>query len=201
VFAGLATVFGLIVAATLFYGLGVGKQSAPRQSVSGVALVGGPFNLTDHTGQSVSNETYFGNPMLVYFGYTSCPDICPIDLHKLAKALEILGKDGRDLQPLFITIDPARDDVATMGGYVSAISPKITGLTGSLEQIAEVAGAYRVYFAKTNGSGEITDAEEDYWMTHSNLFYLMDAEGKYVTHFAADATPEVMAEALKKHLS
>lgn len=199
VFAALAASLGLLFAVSIFYGLGLGDP-ATKTKVTGVALVGGPFTLTNQDGKIVSEKSYAGKPMLVYFGYTSCPDVCPIDLHKMARALEILGDQAAAVQPIFISIDPARDDVAKMKAYVSDISPVLQGLTGTPEQIAAAAKAYRVYYAKTDGSGDPTEMEADYWMSHSNLFYLMDAESTYLTHFDADMGPDGMAGAIASHL-
>lgn len=201
VLMGAAALAGIIVAAGLYFALDLGGRGLPKSQVSGVALIGGAFELTTHNGDVVTDQTFAGRPMLLYFGYTSCPDICPIDLHKLAKALEILGQDANALQPLFVTIDPERDDVAAMKDYVENISPRLVGLTGTPEQVAVAARAYKVYYTKTNASGEATEAEEDYWMSHSNVFYLMDGSGTFVGHFDANQSPKAMATAIRAHLS
>ncbi|TNE38096.1 MAG: SCO family protein [Alphaproteobacteria bacterium] len=192
---GAAAIVGFLVAFGLYLVMGGSRTALPEPSSSGTALIGGPFELVDQDGRLVTDQSFAGKPMLLYFGYTSCPDICPIDLHKLAKALDLLGEDGKALQPIFVTIDPERDNPEVIKKYLSRISGRITGLTGTPDQIADIAHAYKVYYAKT-------DIEEDgsYWMSHSNIFYLMDSTGHFVQHFDAEATPQKMAEILRRNL-
>ena len=164
---------------------------APRQNE---ALVGGPFELVSHRGETVTNEDFSGRHMLLYFGYTFCPDVCPTELQKMALALNLFEDQGGDMDeiaPLFITIDPERDTQEVMADYVSAFHPALTGLTGTPEQIAKAAKAYRVYYAKADDAGD-----GSYLMDHSSIIFLMDGKGRYVRHFTLPDTPEYLAKIL-----
>jgi cytochrome oxidase Cu insertion factor (SCO1/SenC/PrrC family) len=149
------------------------------QTVSGKALVGGPFSLTDSSGKRVTDTDFRGRDMLVFFGFTSCPDICPASLQLISAALDKLGPKADRIAPIFITIDPERDTAAKLAEYVKHFSPRIVGLTGTPEEIATAAKAYRVYYNKVPNK----DAPGDYTMDHTGIIYLMDANGDYVTHF------------------
>lgn len=203
---------GLLVVAAMAVVLEI---SGPRQRtpvVTGEARVGGPFTLVDPDGAAVSDNNFAGRYMLIYFGYTNCPDVCPLALQKISIALDILSAEGVDLaplQPIFITVDPARDSPAVMGDYVEAFHPSLIGLTGSAEAIAAVAAAYLVSSARTDASGE-ADAvgtenmgdmknmkDGDYLMNHSSVIYLMGPDGRYVSHFNAIATPGDIAARLR----
>ena len=143
---------------------------APAQQA---AAIGGPFTLTDGAGKTVTDADFRGKYMLVYFGYTFCPDVCPTTLNDVGQAMDKLGKLAVDIRPVFITVDPARDTPAVVRQYAAAFSPRLVGLTGTPEQIAAVAREYRVYYAKhVTGPGP-----GDYTMDHSSILYLMDAKG------------------------
>jgi protein SCO1/2 len=161
------------------------------------SLVGGPFALEDGAGKPVSDRDFRGKYMLVYFGYTFCPDVCPTTLNEVADALEHLGAKANDLQPIFITVDPKRDTPAVVKQYTAAFSPKLIGLTGTPEQIAAVAKAYRVYYAEhRTGPGP-----NDYSMDHSSILYLMGPDGKFVAPVRADESGKDMAADLNKLMS
>lgn len=168
----------------------------PAQSGSGEALIGGPFTLTDHTGATRTAADFRGQPVLVYFGYTYCPDVCPTGLQTMSDALDRLGEEVETVQPIFITVDPDRDTPEVMAGYVEHFHPRLVGLTGTGEQIDQVAKAYRIYYAK-QGEGE----GEDYLVDHSTFTYLMDANGEYLTHFGHDITADGMAARIEQALS
>ena len=160
-------------------------------------LVGGPFSLTDQDGRRVTDEDFRGAYFLVYFGYTYCPDVCPVDLQDMSAALDLLDdKTLGQIQPVFITIDPERDTVDVMKTYVSLFHPKLTGLTGSPEEIAEVSRAYRVYARKVE-----SESDTEYLMDHSAITFLMDPDGKYVAHFSSGFKPEAMARRLEELVS
>lgn len=159
------------------------------------ASIGGPFELVDHTGRTVTQADYPGKFLLVYFGYTYCPDVCPTELLVVGQALDELGDDADDIQPLFITVDPERDDVELMAQYVPSFHPRMVGLTGSMEQVIAAAKAYRVYFRK----GPVGD-DGQYLMEHTSITYLIDPDGEYVIHFTYGQGPEKMAEIIRKHL-
>ena len=166
-------------------------------SFSGVAAIGGPFSLIDQTGTTRRDSDFQGRYLLIYFGYTYCPDVCPTSLLAMSQGLDRLAEAAPDqaeaVVPLFITIDPARDDVATLAAYAPHFHERLVALTGSEAEIAEVAQAYRVYYAKA-GEGS------DYLMDHSSFVYLMGPDGGYITHFNHTATPETIAEGLAKVL-
>ena len=180
----------LVVARPDLLGLG----SKPTHT-TGTALIGGPFTLTDHKGKQVSDTDLRGRLMLIYFGYTLCPDVCPLSLQLMAEGIDALGTDGKDVQPVFISVDPERDTAEVMSDYVPHFHKRLLGLTGSPEQIKPVLKAYRVYAAKQ----EETEPGE-YLVNHSSIFYLMGRDGKFIAHFADQVKPEALAAAIRKHL-
>ena len=156
--------------------------------------IGGPFTLQDGNGKPVTDRDFRGKYMLVYFGYTFCPDICPTTLTAVADAMDKLGPTADLIQPVFITVDPKRDTPAAMKPYVAAFGPRIEGLTGTPDQIAGVAKEYRVFYAEhRTGQGP-----DDYTMDHSSVLYLMGPDGAFVAPLRADAPGEEMAASLKK---
>ncbi|HEV8391994.1 MAG TPA: SCO family protein [Dongiaceae bacterium] len=163
--------------------------------VSGEALIGGPFELTDQNGNQVTDQTFKGKLTLVYFGFTFCPDACPTALGVMSATLDKLDVAADRVVPIFITVDPDRDTVPVMKDYVSNFHPRMVGLTGTKQQIAQVAKAYRVFYQKAAGT-----APDEYLMDHTLLIYLMDGDGKYITHFGPDATPDQIAEEIRKYL-
>ena len=154
------------------------------------SLIGGAFTLTSHTGKKVSDSDFRGKYMLVYFGYTFCPEICPTELQAMTEAIDLLGKSGEEVVPILISVDPERDTVEKLKEYVPLFHKTLVGLTGTPEEIAKAAKAYRVYYAKA-GEGA------SYEMDHSAIIYLMDRKGKYATHFAYGVAPEKMAQKMK----
>jgi protein SCO1 len=167
----------------------------PVQS-SGTALIGGPFSLVGTDGKPVTDRDFRGRYMLIFFGFTHCPDICPAELQVIAQALDQLGDKAKKVVPIFVTLDPERDTPDAMANYVKSFGPNFVGLTGSPEAIAAAAKAYRVSYAKV----ENKDSPGDYSVDHSALVYLMDPEGRYVTHFSYGLSAEQMAEKLGKLL-
>ena len=157
--------------------------------------IGGAFTLIDDQNRPVSDETYRGHWLLVYFGYTFCPDVCPTTLQTIATALDRLGKSGAGITPLFITVDPARDTPAVMARYVHQFDSRIIGLTGSEAQIAEAAKAYRVYYQK-----ETPKDGTPYTMDHSSFLYLMDRQGRLAALFGPQTTAAELAAAIGQKL-
>lgn len=156
---------------------------------------GGPFTLTAHTGEQVTDSQFRGKYMLVYFGYSFCPDVCPLDLQKMSVALYQLEQEGYDttsLQPLFITIDPERDTVEELATFVPDFHPSLIALTGTLPEIEAVARAYKVYFAKRQQPGT-----DDYLMDHSAIIFAMDPDGQYVRLFSSKDKPADIADSLR----
>lgn len=169
--------------------------SPPTTRVMGQALVGGPFQLTDHTGRRVTEKDFLGRPTLVFFGFTFCPDVCPSGLQVIGAALDKLGPKGQAVTPLFITVDPERDTPAQLAAYVKSFHPRLVGLTGTADEIRAVAKAYRVHYAKAE------DAKSSaYTMDHSALVFLMDQKGQYATHFRPGTSVDAMAAEIAKLL-
>jgi protein SCO1 len=167
----------------------------PVQS-SGTALIGGPFSLVGTDGKTVTDANFRGRYMLVFFGFTHCPDICPAELQVIAQALDKLGDKAKNVVPVFVTLDPERDTPQVMAEYVKSFGPNFVGLTGSPEAIAAAAKAYRVVYAKV----ENKESAGDYSVDHSALAYLMDPEGRYVAHFSYGTSAEEIAEKLGRLL-
>lgn len=167
-----------------------------EQQVSGKALVGGAFTLTDNTGKRVTDQDFRGRYMLVFFGFTSCPDICPAGLQLMAGALEKLGGKAQRIAPIFISVDPARDTPEKLAAYVKNFDPRLVGLTGTPEEIAAVAKAYKVYYAKVPNK----ERPDDYTMDHTSIIYVMDPKGEFVTHFTPATSVDEMAARLDKIL-
>jgi protein SCO1/2 len=189
-FAGLMLIVAAAIAA---YAL---LSSPQRLSGSGEALVGGPFVMLNHKGQQVTEATFAGKPMLLFFGFTFCPDVCPAELQVMAAALDQLGPKGEDIQPLFVSIDPARDTPEVMAAYVSNFGERFIGLTGSPVQVDTMAKTYRVYYARQANK----ERPEDYLMDHSSIIYLMGADGKFLKHFTYTADAAALAAGIKKAL-
>jgi protein SCO1 len=155
--------------------------------------IGGPFTLTDHTGKPRSDSEFRGKLMLIYFGYTYCPDICPTDLMNIAQAIDSLGAAGDAVQPIFITLDPERDSAAQLAEYVSSFHPRLIALTGAPDDIRRVALGYKVYYAK-KGSGE------DYTIDHTGVTYLVGRDGKYLGFVPPQTSAERLTEVVRAQL-
>lgn len=161
---------------------------------TGKALIGGPFRLVDHNGKPVTERDFAGKPMLVMFGFTSCPDICPSGLQVMAAAIDKLGDKGRALTPVFVSVDPERDTPAKLKEFVGSFHPSIVGLTGSAEEVAAAAKAYRVYYKK------VPQGADGYTIDHSSFFYIMDAKGAFLTHVPHTTNPDTLTLRLKSAL-
>jgi len=196
---------GVLIAAIagflVFTGLLIYERFTPRagdaEQASAPVQIGGAFSLTDQDGKPVTDKTYAGKLMLVYFGFTSCPDICPTALQNVAMALDDLGPATDQIATLLITVDPERDTPQAMKEYVQSFHPTIQGLTGTPEQIAAAARAYRVYYQKV----ELKNSSLGYSVDHSGFLYLMDRNGKYLAHFRHDASPEEIAKRIRSKLN
>ncbi|MBM3610157.1 MAG: SCO family protein [Alphaproteobacteria bacterium] len=141
------------------------------------ATIGGPFSLKDTKGNRVTSNHFQGKYLLVYFGYTFCPDICPTALDNMTEALSLLGSDAVKIQPLFITVDPKRDTESQLESYMKNFHPSFKALTGSEEDIKNAMTAYKVYASVVEGS------TPEYLVDHSSIVYLMDPGGQFMTHF------------------
>jgi len=153
--------------------------------------IGGPFALIDHTGKLRTDEDFRGKLLLIYFGYSYCPDVCPTDLQQIGLALEQLGAASEAVQPLFITLDPDRDTPQQLADYVPMFHPRLVGLSGDAAAIADAARAYRVYYAR------VPTKDADYTIDHSGFIYLMDRDGKYVGFFPPGTSGDQMADAIR----
>lgn len=160
------------------------------------AEIGGDFELIDQNGELFNSDELKDKLSLIYFGFTSCPDICPTSLNKITKAVEILSENKIDIVPVFITIDPSRDTPAVLKEYLKHFHPKFIGLTGNEKQIREVADKFKVYYAKVASE---SDNNQDYMLDHSSFTYLMDKNGKYLKHFYLDSAPKEIMEFLKSN--
>ena len=163
--------------------------------VPGTVQVGGAFSLTDHTGRPVTDATWHGRWMLVYFGYTTCPDVCPTELQTIAAALDLLGPQGKAGVPLFITVDPERDTPPHLAEYVKLFDDRLVGLTGTPEQIATVTRAYRVYYAKVTPKDSTA-----YMMDHSSFVYLIGPDGTLRALLRPGASAQDLAQAVRSRL-
>lgn len=177
--AGVAVALGLaLLAGTLWI-------TRPAQ-LQGTALIGGPFTLIDQNGRTVTADDFKGEPFVVFFGYTHCPDVCPTTLSDLSQTLDALGKTTK-VRAAFITVDPERDTPAVMKDYLSSFDPRIVGLTGSPAAVAAAEKAYRVYAKKVPMSGG------SYSMDHTAVVYLMDSSGQFSQALNLEQPPEKSA--------
>jgi protein SCO1/2 len=163
---------------------------------TGKALIGGPFTLVDQTGRTVTDQDFRGRYMLVFFGFTHCPDVCPVELQVMSASLDELGPKAEQVVPIFITLDPERDTPEVVGAYVKNFGSRFVGLTGSPEAIAAAADAYRVPYAKVQEDIR----KPDYTIDHSALVYLMGKDGEYVTHFDYGTPAAKVTETLRRYL-
>jgi cytochrome oxidase Cu insertion factor (SCO1/SenC/PrrC family) len=162
----------------------------------GRGTVGGPFTLTDHSGRKRSDAEFRGRLMIVYFGYTFCPDVCPADLMAITQALDQLGDAAGGIQPIFITIDPERDTTKVLGEYIAAFHKSFIGLTGSPEQIRKVANAYKAFYAKVP-----SERPGEYAIDHTGVIYLMGRDGEYLGFMPPQTSPERLTEILRQNLA
>ncbi len=161
-----------IAALTLLTTLLLILPEAQQQS-AGKVPIGGAFRLTSQEGKPFSDENLKGKPFVVFFGFTHCPEVCPTTLYDLTQDFAALGKDADNLQAVFITVDPARDTPELMKTYLSSFDPRIVGLSGTEEEIAAAAKAYKIYYRKVPTEGS------DYTMDHSATLFLMDSKGEF----------------------
>jgi protein SCO1/2 len=162
----------------------------------GLAAIGGPFTLVSTKDGNVTNQAYRGKWLLIFFGYTFCPDVCPTALNNISVALEKLGSEADKLQPLFVTVDPQRDTREVLADYLKSFDPRIVGLTGTQAQIDAVIKEYRVYALL-----QTSDAGDNYLVSHSAYIYLMDLQGKFVNVIQGSEDGEEIAAWLRKQMA
>jgi cytochrome oxidase Cu insertion factor (SCO1/SenC/PrrC family) len=199
-YAALAVIAALAVmwAAVWWRGGGIAQLGLDNLGVSvpGGVSVGGPFTLVDTTGATVTDATFRGRWMLVYFGYTYCPDVCPTELQTVVAALDAIGPRAERIVPVFITIDPERDTPAALAEYVKLFDDRLVGLTGTKDQVAAAARAYRVYYARANAASTTA-----YLMDHSSFIYLIGPDGGFRALFRHGISAADLADALKARLA
>lgn len=197
-----------MIAALLVFALAINAATAedapPDQAAAeqmmddlmyGRGTVGGPFTLTDQTGKPRSDTDFRGKLMIVYFGYTYCPDVCPTDLMAITQALDALGPAADGVQPIFITIDPERD-TKLLADYISAFHRSFVGLTGSPEEIRRVANAYKAFYVKVQD-----ERSGDYSIDHAGVIYLMGRNGEYLGFMPPQTNPDRLTEVLRNNLA
>lgn len=187
-----------LIAAACSPGAGGNEQAAGNaQGPLAGARIGGPFTLTNQGGQRVTDKDFAGKYRIVYFGYSYCPDVCPVDLQLLMQGLRLFERQdaaaAAKVQPIFITVDPARDTPEVLKTYVAAFHPRLVGLTGSEQEIAAAAKAYAVYYRKAENAGA-----SEYLMDHSRQTYLMGPDGKPIALLPQDETPQAVAAELAR---
>ncbi|HEV7878111.1 SCO family protein [Bradyrhizobium sp.] len=178
-------VVGLVVVLWMLGGL---------RGVTAPAAIGGPFQLTDQAGRTVTEKNLQGKPTLIFFGFTHCPDVCPTSLFEISEVLRAMGGDADRVNAYFISVDPERDTAAAMKDYLSSFDPHLKGLTGDKDAVAKVISGFRVYAKK------VPLKDGDYTMDHTALVYLLDRDGKFVAPFNLKRTPEEAAKDLKRYL-
>ena len=182
--AGLVIFLGIFLFAT-----GEFRGSGPSYSA-----IGGSFNLVDQDGKPITDQDLKGEPALVFFGYTHCPDICPTTLYEISEVLHALGSDADRVRALYITVDPERDTPAVMKDYLSSFDPHLRGATGDAKSIEQVEKAYRVFAQK------VPTKDGDYSMDHTALVYLLDKQGRFVAPFSLKRQPAEAAADLRKYM-
>jgi protein SCO1/2 len=178
-------VVGLVVVLWMLGGL---------RGVTAPAAIGGPFQLTDQAGQSITEKNLQGKPTLIFFGFTHCPDVCPTSLFEISEVLRAMGGDADRVNAWFISVDPERDTSTAMKDYLSSFDPHLKGLTGDPDAVAKVISGFRVYAKK------VPLKDGDYTMDHTALIYLMDRDGKFVAPFNLKRAPEEAAKDLRRYL-
>ena len=201
--AALATT--LVAAGSYVAWRGLPADEVPRRAeaarlmndlMSGKVAVGGPFSLADMRGKRVSLADFRGNVVILYFGYTFCPDVCPTDLYAIAEMMNLLGAEASRVQPVFVTLDPERDTPATLGPYVESFHPRFVALSGSERETREVATAYKAFFEKVQQPGA-----SGYVIDHTAFTYVIDAHGTYAGFFPPGTSGERMAALVRSLLA
>jgi protein SCO1/2 len=193
-----ASIAVAVVGASAFFAVG-GKAPGIRDCPGGLtgADIGGSFALTNHRGETMTDRDLVGSPSLLYFGYATCPDVCPTDLADVAAATDIVAeKTGMSVNPVFVTIDPKRDTVEALSEYVPYFSERMIGLTGAQEDVAAAARKYRVYYAERPDA----DFPDGYSMDHSAYIYLLGRDAEFITYFKTDDSPDYIAEGVACHV-
>ena len=191
----LALLLAAVAAGLLWHFGDVRSQKGVVSVATGEAVnIGGPFSLIDQNGTHRTEKDFSGKYMLVFFGYTFCPDVCPTTLSVISAALDKVGPDAEKIVPIFISVDPKRDRPEVLKPYLAAFGPRFVGLTGTDQEVADAAKAYRVYYQAHAEEGE------NYAVDHSGVVYLMSPSGQFLANYSLETSPDAMAADLKKHL-
>lgn len=190
----------MLTTASLWLARGAPQALETTVETEAQASVGGAFSLTDQNGEVKKNSDFHGRLMLVFFGFTHCPDICPATLSTLTTVMNGLGDKAKQVAPILITVDPPRDTSARMKEYLANFHPSITGLTGTSAQIEQALAAYKAYAGAPQQAGGHSEHGGEYVVPHSGLIYLMDRSGNYITHFSQADTAEQLRAALEPYL-
>ena len=198
-FAPILGFCGAIVILFCFYYFYEAAEKENYSTNEGTVKIGGSFKLINQDQEIVTEKSFPNKYLLVFFGFTNCPDICPLSMDKIIEAMDLLGKKSTKLQPIFITVDPERDTPDILATYVSAFDSRIIGLTGTKDQIKKVSNLYKVYYQKQKGDDK-DNQNLDYQVNHSAITYLMSDKGKFIIHFSYGTTAQEMAARLDKIL-
>lgn len=191
----LLIILSLTLIAVFVWSKYLNSDQTPTAAESSRALIGGEFELINHRGEAVTDKDFLGKYMIVYFGYTYCPDVCPMDLQIMADSLDYLSPEQLEqVNPVFVTVDPDRDTEEVMAEYAAYFHEKLVGLTGTQAQIDVVKKAYRVFAAKADDSA-------DYLVDHTAYTYFMGKDGKLLQHFNHGEDPEAMAAKMASYIS
>lgn len=191
---------GLLLVAILVAAIGYGiyrDLSGSGRDRTAEQTIGGPFTLVDQDGRTVTDRSFRGRLVLVHFGYTYCPDICPTSLTTMAEAIDQLGADGDEVVPVFISVDPERDTPDQLKMYAAYFHPRLVALTGTPEQIAAVAKTYRIYYTKLDGKA---GDPGDYQIDHTAIIYLMGRKGEFRAHFPYRTPAAAIAARIRENL-
>ena len=197
----IAVALAVLLATLLVLLLYLPEMRPPPRPVSmafGTVTIGGPFSLVDAKGEAVTDADLKGRYSLIYFGFTHCPDVCPLALQTMTQALESAGAAADGVQPVFISVDPERDTPEALAGYIANFHPRFLALTGTLDQARAAQKSYKVYAAKAPVKDADGKDTGDYTMTHTGYIYLMDRDGKYMAHFPSEANADEIAAALRQ---
>ncbi len=192
----------LVLTSIVLFSTKENAANLPPDSASGKAQVGGAFSLIDINGKTVTDTQFRGKNMLVFFGFTHCPDICPTTMATITSTMELLGDKAALVTPIFISVDAKNDTPTRMKEYLANFDSRIVGLTGSEEQIQKAASAYKAYYAEKEPEHDANKEHEPHtsMMDHSAFIYLMNTNGEYVTHFAYDIAPDALAKKLLENI-
>lgn len=207
--AALAAVLMVSILGVLYF-TGILDSASPRNNFAAQPALytplspptrGGPFSLVDHTGRAVTDEEFRGRFMLVFFGYTYCPDICPTELQTMSEAMDALGEAGNKLQPVFISVDPERDTPEVLADYVDVFHPRLIGLTGTPEQVAAAAKVYHAAYMRVPLPSAEGGDSDDYGMAHSVTTYLVGPGGRILASYPRGTRSEDMAADIREFLN